>query len=464
MATESEVRAALEWETDSRQPAEKNTWEWLWEAVQGDFNDKRSTGQIAFDAAISMIPVVDQICDVRDIYANCRNIAQSEEKDDNTWKWVALALTLIGLFPSLGSLVKGVLKILFTFVRRMGLDHVIKAVDKGMTWVITYLRKREVQKYLRELHWDEVFKELAKAAREVQAKVNAKALLAAFDRGIGIMKDLLGKVTWLPKIGERAKQAIATVEKIRKQADAPIAKAVEPLQKILDAIIHRLDKEHLLQRSGILDASSVHFRGTLPEASAVSLMRRRKPKWLKKGKGDFPPLEQARKQGTIDTAVKDGYPDLKHVDTFNTLEKHIVRGPAKLYRIASPSSAAASHSWISQEVYDQIQRLPLEERKAFWRANLAVWPDWNSNGQFFVYEVKHGEELKVWRGKASSQTKDAKNLDDFCLNGGTEQIDTLKRISLCVCCKRRIKHIEREIWMRPYISAIFTQPNDKIKI
>lgn len=39
--------------------ASVDTTLWLWEAIQGDFNQDRSTGQIAFDAAISMVPLVD---------------------------------------------------------------------------------------------------------------------------------------------------------------------------------------------------------------------------------------------------------------------------------------------------------------------------------------------------------------------------------------------------------------------
>src|ERR1700712_4851773 len=79
-------------------------WQWLWETLQGDFNEEPTTGQIVTGAVISMIPIVDQIGDIRDLIANCRKI---NEDTEDTWAWVALALTLIGLFPVLGSLVKG---------------------------------------------------------------------------------------------------------------------------------------------------------------------------------------------------------------------------------------------------------------------------------------------------------------------------------------------------------------------
>ena len=51
---------------------------------------------------------------------------------------------------------------------------------------------------------------------------------------------------------------------------------------------------------------------------------------------------------------------------------------------------------------------------------MAVWPDWNVNGQFVVYDVKPGETLKVWRGEASSQVKEG--IENRHLEGGWEQI------------------------------------------
>ena len=42
---------------------------WTWGMIQGDFNENPTMGQIATNAVITMIPVVDQVGDVRDIIA-----------------------------------------------------------------------------------------------------------------------------------------------------------------------------------------------------------------------------------------------------------------------------------------------------------------------------------------------------------------------------------------------------------
>ncbi|WP_252718647.1 MULTISPECIES: hypothetical protein [unclassified Acinetobacter] len=186
----TQARDALAWMTGEQKDIqeEKSIWEWMVEAIEGDFNDNRSTGQIVFDAAISMIPFVDQICDVRDLVANCKKL---NEDISDQWAWVALALTLIGLFPSLGSLVKGVLKIFFLFVRRSGGKAVVKAVDSAMTWVITFLRKKQVQDYIKKyLPNVDILVYLKNEIIKVKNKLSAKELLAAFDRGIQLLDNL----------------------------------------------------------------------------------------------------------------------------------------------------------------------------------------------------------------------------------------------------------------------------------
>ena len=89
--------------------------EWIWVVIQGDFAGEQSTAQVVTGTVVSMIPFVDQICDVRDVVANCKKI-NSDSSDK--WAWVGLTLTLIGLFPTLGSLAKGCFKIVFAYGRK----------------------------------------------------------------------------------------------------------------------------------------------------------------------------------------------------------------------------------------------------------------------------------------------------------------------------------------------------------
>jgi hypothetical protein len=421
----TQLRDALAWLTQDQKPtdtSESSIWRWFWEAVQGDFNDNRSTKQIAFDAAISMIPLVDQVCDVRDLIANSKAIVQAKDEDTTRWNWLSLILTLIGFFPSLGSLVKGVLKIFFMQIRKHGANKVGEAVEAAMTWVITLLRKQDVQRYLRAKKVDAVFKWLADAVRSLRGKVNKATLLAAFDQGIKVMTALAEKVSWMPTVGAKVKKTVEMVRDVRKQADRMIEPGIKPLQDILDRIIQRLDQEQLVYRSGIVNANNVHFRGGLPETTAVALMKKEPPpSWLSEGKrGKWTQLEPVNERAQVSLQVKKGWPDLTdtNIESFHRLAAAEIKGPARLYRILAPNSRAMSDCWISEEIYKRIQASP--NPRAAWRKYLGVWPDWNVNGQFVIYDVKPGETLKVWRGEASSQIK--KDLPGKHLEGGWEQI------------------------------------------
>ena len=77
-----------------------------------------------------------------------------------------------------------------------------------------------------------------------------------------------------------------------------------------------------------------------------------------------------------------------------------------------------SDCWISEKTFNEIQNSP--DPKVAWRKFLAVWPDWNGNGQFVIYDIKPGETLKAWQGPAAGQKK--KSLPDQHLEGGGEQI------------------------------------------
>lgn len=430
----TQARDALAWATNEPEKAKEpssNWFVWFWEAIEGDFNENRSTKQILVDAGISMIPLVDQICDIRDLIANCRKLIR-DFKD--TWAWVALVLTLIGLFPTLGSLVKGVLKIFFGFLRRCGGKQMIEAVDAAMTWVITFIRRRDIQKYLHAQKVDQVFKWLALKIKVVRGKINVGALLSAFDRGIKAVEAMVKKVEYVPAIGAKAEEALQLVKKVRLAANEHIGDALVPVNRIMDSIIERLEREAAGTHGGAVNVANVHYRGPLPEAAAVALMEKRLPRWLSK-KGDrflapasLPTYRPRvdRWSAKIDSKTgkrrphKNVFPPLtdQSIQSFHRLQRHVVIGPAKLYRILAPNSRAMSDCWVSEAVFNQLQSAP--NPKEAWRKHLAVWPDWNVNGQFVVYDVKAGETLNTWRGIASSQLK--QSMPDHHLEGGWEQI------------------------------------------
>jgi hypothetical protein len=252
-------------------------------------------------------------------------------------------------------------------------------------------------------------------------------LLQAFDNSIALLTDLLGNLQYVPIAKAKAQQTLEMVNAVRLLANSHLEKAVKPIQDAMDVIIRRLEMENLAQHRGVLNTVNVHFRGGLPEAQAVSLMRKAEPPpvWLSKGKPrEFLPLNPERKTKIVNEKIEQGYPkiDDDQIKSFaEGMEAVELIGPQRLYRVVSPSGVASANDWVTEAVFNQIKAST--DPKAAWRKHLAVWPDWNVNGQFVVYELKAGETLKVWKGPAAAQVKPKKvGLPDRYLEGGFEQV------------------------------------------
>jgi hypothetical protein len=125
----------------------------------------------------------------------------------------------------------------------------------------------------------------------------------------------------------------------------------------------------------------------------------------------------------LPTKLADGWPDIRpNLGSFHKLRAEEVVGPARFFRIGSPANQAMGDCWVSEEVFHKIISSKNPDPKTAWRKHLAVWPDWNANGQFEVFTLAEGEKLKVWRGEASSQIKQDIPALDAHLEGGWEQV------------------------------------------
>lgn len=404
--------------------------EWIWGVLQGDFNEEATTAQTVTGTVISMIPLVDQLCDVRDVVANCKKI---NAEPDNNWHWVALGLTLIGLFPTLGSLVKGCGKILFAYARKGALDVTAKGmsstggklgkefVEAGIAKLNAFLDRPEVRRTLKALKIDNPYKWLAAQLREVKAQVNIGALRKAFDQAYSTLTQLLDLVQkWAsPVLVDRAKALLNIVDGVRRQLDQKMAQAIKPLQDILDQLARRLDVEADNTYRAYLKTTNVHHFNRPAMAAELDVFRTNKPVWV-----------DVRKAGR-NRALKDkpeipeGYPNITATEgalkekwkTFHTLANKDIPPGETLYRVVDPGSFDNSIAWMRKKEFDTLTS------KADWRRRFAVWANWNGNGEFVTYTVPPGKPLKVWEGKTASQElKDDAHGTTYWLEGGATQI------------------------------------------
>jgi hypothetical protein len=413
--------------------------EWIWGVIQGDFNEEASTAQTITGTVISMIPFVDQICDVRDVVACCKRI---HHESDSTGNWLALALTLIGLFPTLGSLVKGCGKILFGYARKAALKggtatvkagkklaekEFAKAAEKyieyGIAKLNTFLERPAVRKTLAALHWDNPYRHLAEQMRKLRAQVTVQKLLAAFDKIIDALKDLLGMVRdWGGgKLGTQVAELLTMIDGVRKNADKMLGKVLKPLQDWIDRIARRLDVEADNHYRAYLEATNVHSFSRIKAEVELAKFEKEKPGWVDKTrKVAHEPAQKAPvKAGwpDLDPKLKPGerHPLAKAYETFEegTIMPVAIPPGETLYRVVDPGSGDNSICWMRKAEFDKLKS------KDDWRRKFAVWANWNSNGEFVTYTVPPGKGLNVWEGVVGTQKMDGTL---YKLEGGAVQI------------------------------------------
>lgn len=399
---------------------------WLWETLQGDFHEDPSTGQIVTGTLISMIPLVDQLCDIRDFIANARKI---NEDSSNTWAWVAMALTLIGAFPVLGSLVKGCLKVLFQATRRRfhtkwKTEQRDASIEWGMKTLSRYLDMPTVRETMARMKVHNIYQYLADSIDQLRARLSVELLMEGFNALRGASRQLIERaILWGPvSLKPPAELLLTTIEAVFIKAPTELNKALHHVADYLDALGNRLRVE----ADGIYRARpgvNTHVLGQRQNAE-LELLERKKPDWVDKVlKPKYSPLDTlpdgaARK-------IADGWPDIsatsKHTaleGKFNTFDKSMtaveVAPQTSLYRVLDPSSGDNSICWMREDEFKALQS------KSQWRREYAVWKHWNENGEYVVYTVPAGQPLKVWEGRAATQEFEPDTR--YKLEGGRTQI------------------------------------------
>lgn len=405
--------------------------EWIWIVLQGDYAEEQSTSQVITGTVISMIPFVDQICDVRDICANSSKIKQDSS---NAFAWLALVLTLIGLFPCLGSLAKGCLKIPFNYARKYALKTTAKALEHDL-WKATrpyiersiaklndHLADPAVRKTLAVLKIDNVFKYLADKVRELKGQVSTSALMKVFNEGIEALE---GFVDLIKKWGNdavktKAGQVLKSVKEVRDEANKHFAELLAPVQRWLDNLARRLEVEADMNYRAATNALNPHAYRRPQLADDVAEFEKTRPSWVEVGKRElkYEPMESAPHElgwPNLKPDLKPGeFQPLKDAyATFHNAAPTTISPGEKLYRVVDPASADNSICWMRESEFFAIKD------KADWRRRFAVWRHWNRNGEFVTYTVPPGPDLRVWEGKTASQALPGTK---YSLEGGGVQV------------------------------------------
>ena len=429
MAASDEVLEALNEIHGQAKPDDVGLGEWIWGALQGDFNPERSAGQIGFDMVVSLIPIVDTLCDIRDLWANIR---QYRKEPSNKVTLFFIATSVVGFIPEVGTVVKSALRLVWIYLKPLikHADDITnasklvaatnRACDAALPKITEYLQHNRVAKWATKDKLPDIYQLVAKTIREVSDKISSAKLSSLLDEKISDLKALLQKIRPIvpSTIREQIDDALKFLDAKRRVISGAIQEFIQPVKTVLKVFAKKLDDQawrveiHRINRGWIAPIS---------ESGSAKLINAKPPKWVKKlGKQmRFPSLKLTDSQ--IDALMKanPNHPRLQEwlVRTFarngGGMRAGSVKGPAKLYRIVDPSNEAGGIFWISEVEFKAIKN------RDEWRSKFAVKPEWNQNGWFVEYEVKAGETLPVWRGPAASQKLEGTN---FYLEGGSEQI------------------------------------------
>ncbi|CAJ0721385.1 hypothetical protein LMG6871_04810 [Ralstonia edaphis] len=436
MSTQQQTEEAWGIVHGQAKPEDKGTGLWLWEAIQGDFNEDRSAGQIAADMVISLIPIVDTICDIRDL---CANIRAYRKDPSNKLILFFIALTIIGFFPEIGSVVKGVVKIAFVYIRKYlrraeDLLDATKlgratnlALDAALPKIAEFLSNSKVVKWATKEGVPDIFKFCSKKITELAEKVNGSRLRKQFLEAADKIETLLGRLKLIVPASTREKlnDFLDFLRKNKQSMASQLEQFTAPIRTILNVTAKRLDDHAWIAYT------RTHNKGwiaPMSEQGAAQLMNRHPPKWVRLG-NDLPhPAPTPQQADTAASALnklvaqraakgKPAPPEIS-ADLVKTFEHNKIRveeiaGPAKLYRIVDPTNAAGGVFWVDEKTFHSLKS------RAEWREKLAVKPEWNQNGQYVVYEIPAGETLAVWKGPAASQKLAG---TPYHLTGGTDQI------------------------------------------
>lgn len=406
--------------------------QWIWEVLQGDFAEEQSTAQVITGTVISLIPGVDQLCDVRDLIASCRKVY---EDTTNKWAWVLLCVTLIGCIPEFGSLFKGCFKVLSAYGRK-AFVHAGKGAFDSNLWKVSapfvesgirklneFMARPEVRKAIKAAKWFNPYKELAKLVRKLSGSLTASKLVGQFDRLIAVFRDFAGMIKkWgTSAMGEDVVHLLGKVMHVRNLAHAKLAEVLAPVQNWLNRLAKRLELEAEMKYPAHTDTLNPHhFRRLSNDAEEVGKFEKKRPAWVDKGKGKFNARRAAPKQ-------KAGFPDIgdsapkplnaAYASFHGTINDVTYPPGTVLYRIVDPASADNSHCWMTKAEFDKLRS------KADWRRNFAVKAHWNANGEYVTYTVPPGKPLKAWEGQVASQNYlDANKKPLYSLQGGARQI------------------------------------------
>lgn len=220
--------------------------EFLTDLILGDFSKDQGKAAMVVGGAISLIPVVDQVMDVRDVSGMIYRISKvgpaKATKDD----WMDAALAAFGCIPEVGSLFKTIVKPLRTMRKEAG---ALGAGGNVMIEAMLAKSKGAAIKFMKTFDW---------AQNTQLALISA---MAALDSCIALLDELSREHWWLSaELQYTARDLKPQVEALRNPLKSGIAQGSQALQEMI---------RDLLGEDALMVAQNVAYAASVARNSAA---------------------------------------------------------------------------------------------------------------------------------------------------------------------------------------------------
>ncbi|SEO59646.1 hypothetical protein SAMN05428959_1112 [Duganella sp. CF517] len=193
--------------------------EFFKDLILGDFEQDQGKAAMIVGGAISLIPVVDQIMDVRDvsgmIYRVGRKGVARADKDD----WIDMALAAFGCIPEVGSLFKTIVKPIRKYRKEAG-----AAAAGGNVMIEAMLGKGKgaAIKFMKTFQWAQ------------NTELAIQTAMGALDNCVALLTILSTPHWWLPTdLQHLARDLKPQVERVRGPLKVGIAQGAQALQDMI---------------------------------------------------------------------------------------------------------------------------------------------------------------------------------------------------------------------------------------
>ena len=206
--------------------------DYVWRTVIGDWSNEQDPLQILVNMGVGLIPVADQVLDLRDFTAHLYYMVfQKDYKDP--MRWLALGLTAVGAIPFVGSIVKGLGKLAI-------FSDAAKAVGKSAEPLLQQIRRINPE-------WADIGR--LKAAINENWDAGVTASKQAWMNLIANAKGLISRVplppSWLwgaSKLRSAKQELLETISEIQKLSETMLDAALERIKREVENILNELDR------------------------------------------------------------------------------------------------------------------------------------------------------------------------------------------------------------------------------